>query len=72
MIVIGAYPSSFTTRPSNGESFLSDLRRALDTLAPRSIGVHLLPFYPSDGDSGFAPQSWFDELGYAASTHESR
>jgi hypothetical protein len=60
MIAIGAYASSFTKRPSDGGSFLSDLRRALDMLTPRSIGVHLLPFYPSDGDSGFAPQSWFE------------
>ncbi len=41
---------------------LSALRTALDgPLGDAVVGVHLLPFYPSSGDRGFAPLT-FDEV----------
>lgn len=40
-------------------SNLKDLQKALDTYFPRAVaGIHILPFFPSSGDRGFAPMDY--------------
>ena len=48
-IMLITYPDSF------GKN-LKELNRVMHTYFPKEIGaVHILPFYPSSGDRGFAP-----------------
>lgn len=59
MIIIGTYPRA-TGTVQWGKSHIDDARRILDMIAPPSAAVHLLPFHPSSGDDGFAPDSITD------------
>lgn len=44
------------TYPDSLGSDLKDLKFVLDTYLKDVVGgVHILPFYPSSGDRGFAP-----------------
>lgn len=54
MIVLGAYPDAVPA--TSGSKPLTALERFLARLDGR-LALHLLPFYPSDGDGGFAPSS---------------
>jgi hypothetical protein len=58
VIVIGAYPASFAVDTAP-KSAIADLTDVLDQIVPTSVGVHVLPFYPSSGDFGFAPDDWY-------------
>lgn len=58
MIIIGAYPGYLKDAHTHRSS-LSLLSELVDQLAPLSAGLHLLPFYPSSGDDGFAVDNWF-------------
>lgn len=57
MIVIGAYPDSITIA---GKSSLRALGDFLTQIVPSEAALHVLPFYPSSGDFGFAPDNWFE------------
>jgi len=49
------------TYPDSLGGNLRELRSALDAhFAGAFAGVHVLPFYPSSGDRGFAPLSYFE------------
>jgi sucrose phosphorylase len=58
VFVIGAYPKSID-RVSFGVSAIDDIRMICNQLFARSVSLHLLPFYISDGDGGFAPSDTF-------------
>ncbi|WP_442934986.1 alpha-amylase family glycosyl hydrolase [Micromonospora sp. CPCC 205558] len=60
-VIIAAYPNSITPPPGliSPKNPLQLLEEALFDLIPSGAGLHLLPFYPSDGDDGFAPRDWF-------------
>ncbi|MGA2269043.1 MAG: alpha-amylase family glycosyl hydrolase [Bryobacteraceae bacterium] len=58
MIVIGAYPDSVGVQ-RQGLSLLRSLGEFVSRLVPNGVGLHILPFYPSSGDYGFAPDDWF-------------
>lgn len=60
VLVIGTYPRCFDTYASDDASPLSELPRIFEEFTQESVGLHVLPCYPSDGDFGFAPRSWFD------------
>lgn len=68
MIVIGAYPRTFDTRVWR-LSHIGNASRAIDRLAPAQVGFHLLPFYPSSGDGGFAAD-YLDRVDHAVGTWE--
>lgn len=55
MIIIGCYADSFGF--GLGSSPISYTTDILQSLVPDDTVVHLLPFYPSSGDHGFAPDS---------------
>lgn len=59
MVIVAAYPCSFEGGSPAETSPLRELSEELDRIAPPEFGVHLLPFYPSSGDGGFAPTDWF-------------
>ncbi|WP_144118328.1 alpha-amylase family glycosyl hydrolase [Catellatospora sichuanensis] len=61
MIFLAAYPQSFSSS-HQGSTPLGDLCTQLPSIVPPSVGLHLLPFYPSEGDWGFAPNDWFSVL----------
>lgn len=42
-----------------GNSHIDDLRLICDHLLPSDVALHVLPFFPSDGDGGFAPSDPF-------------
>ncbi|WP_416978078.1 alpha-amylase family glycosyl hydrolase [Streptomyces sp. T028] len=56
MIILASYADSI---PSGKHSSLKALRSFLHSWVPPRVALHLLPFYPSDGDDGFAPSDWF-------------
>lgn len=56
MIVAGSYPAAFVANDISPLNFLLDIT---NKLLPEEIPLHLLPFYPSSGDSGFAPSDWY-------------
>ncbi len=58
LIVVTAYPGSFAIEEGAANPLL-ELEKCLDALVPRQVAVHLLPFNPSDGDWGFAPNDWY-------------
>jgi sucrose phosphorylase len=58
MIIVGAYPDGLL-REDGTRAGIADLTKFLDVTLPPEIGLHLLPFYPSSGDSGFAIDDWF-------------
>lgn len=65
MLVVGTYPDGISGGSSD-EKKLDVLSKYLDALLPPNTIVHLLPFYPSSGDYGFAPDNWYqirDDLG---------
>lgn len=55
MIIVGCYPHSFESH--QGVSPLQTTISELEVILPENAAVHLLPFYPSSGDFGFAPDS---------------
>ena len=59
-MIVAAYPQSFSLLEGASLSPLRQLERALSQLLPPGSDLHLLPFYPSDGDHGFAPNDWFN------------
>lgn len=59
MIVVGAYSNSLEME-DHVESPLAFLANQFEKILPSEIGLHLLPFYPNSGDSGFAPDDWFE------------
>ena len=59
MILLGAYPDTFPDHRT-GHS-IADLNRALTTLVPDNLPLHLLPFTLSSGDGGFAQEDWLVE-----------
>jgi sucrose phosphorylase len=61
VIVIGAYPDSVGSL--HGLSKIASLADFVRELVPKSAGLHVLPFYPSSGDAGFAPDDWFQVRG---------
>jgi sucrose phosphorylase len=58
LIVVGAYPLSFVVSDS-ARSPLAQLAQMVDQVLPENVAIHLLPFGPSSGDWGFAPDDWF-------------
>jgi len=44
----------------SAKSHIAALDEVLEDTLDRSVGVHLLPFWRSDGDGGFAVNSWTD------------
>ena len=59
MIIVGAYPRSFAADQADPLPPIRRVDAVLADLAPARTALHLLPFYPSDGDGGFAPNDWF-------------
>lgn len=59
MVIIGTYAHSANESLSAKESSLTKLYTLLSKILPKNVSVHLLPIYPSSGDSGFAPNNWF-------------
>jgi hypothetical protein len=57
MIWVTAYPGGLSSDDSS-RSPLSELAYFCRIFLPNAVGVHLLPFHPSDGDDGFAPRDW--------------
>lgn len=57
--MVGTYPRAIDA-VQWGKSYIDDVRRILDAIAPPRAAVHLLPFHPSSGDDGFAPDTIFD------------
>ena len=57
MVIIGLYPNSFQHLEIPPLRLLAT--KILPYYIPTNVGIHLLPFYPSSGDSGFAPDDWF-------------
>ena len=65
MILVGSYADGLATVHGD-HSPIRLLSAYLDAIVPDTVGVHLLPFYPSHGDFGFAIDDWFSvrpELG---------
>ena len=56
VIILGCYPQTF--RDSN-QIPLQVLLAEVNKTIPDEVGLHILPFFPSSGDSGFAPDNWF-------------
>ncbi|WP_159001080.1 alpha-amylase family glycosyl hydrolase [Streptomyces sp. SBT349] len=59
MIILGTYPNLYDRRGFEYRSAIDETHATLTYLAPPGSAFHLLPFYPSDGDGGFAPSDWF-------------
>ena len=58
MILIGCYPRTLSeNRPT---SPIQTTLQVIREVSPENVAVHLLPFYPSSGDHGFAPDSIHD------------
>jgi hypothetical protein len=58
MIWITTYPGSLKP-DARSRSPLRALIEFCDVVLPDQMGVHLLPFSPSDGDGGFAQRDWY-------------
>jgi len=59
MIIVGAYPDHvFTNSAKNNIPSLVNLRNAINCILPSEISIHILPFYFSCGDGGFAISDW--------------
>lgn len=58
MLITAAYPATFESNAADGTG-LSITLDAIEDLVPASSGLHVLPFGPSAGDSGFACNDWF-------------
>ncbi len=56
VLIVGAYPDSLASS-CNKTSPISELSEILSEFLPSEICLHLLPFYPSSGDFGFAPNT---------------
>lgn len=55
------YGVQLITYPDSLAGDLTGLRRTIDThFDGLFTGIHILPFYPSSGDRGFAPLTYFD------------
>ena len=74
MIFVTAYPGTYAVEcAASARPPLAELAACLDALAPREVGVYLLPFHPSDGDGGFAPGDWYAvDRAYGTSAHVRR
>ena len=59
MIIVGAYPN-FVQGHEPQVSRIAALNNLLTGWLPPGVAIHLLPFYPSCGDGGFASTSWMD------------
>lgn len=57
MIVIGTYAD--VVNYGSRQSTILEVANLLDSIAHREVAVHLLPFYPTSGDGGFAIDDWF-------------
>jgi len=55
MLIIGAYPKSVEN--SDKSSPINSTIKTINSLAPSESVIHLLPFCPSSGDFGFAPDN---------------
>jgi len=58
VLIIGTYADGVALQSLNA-SKIADLTAFLDVVAPAHVGIHLLPFYPTSGDGGFAIDDWF-------------
>ncbi len=58
MIIVGAYPDQVFTN-ENDYPTLEYLKRFINALLPSDIVLHILPFYQSCGDGGFAIANWY-------------
>lgn len=56
MLIVGAYAEQFTPDPEN--SPFQQLFDFLEKWLPSGTGLHLLPIWDSNGDGGFAVNSW--------------
>jgi Glycosidases len=58
LLIIGAYPKSFIDHTSSSD--IRALGEFLDSTMNPSVGVHILPFWMSEGDGGFSLSSWHE------------
>lgn len=55
LIILARYPIDTMPSPRTPLDFI---RADLDGFAPKEVALHLLPFFPSSGDDGFAIDAW--------------
>lgn len=59
MIIVGTYPDQVSTGIlSRDTPSLVSLKKIINDILPLEIALHILPFYPSCGDGGFAITDW--------------
>jgi sucrose phosphorylase len=59
MIIVGAYPDHVSTGILSPDTqSLVRLKKIVNDILPHEIALHILPFYPSCGDGGFAITDW--------------
>ncbi|MGW4828912.1 hypothetical protein ACWEOG_15120 [Amycolatopsis japonica] len=58
LLIVAAHPTSVPQRPRSAKSPLGAFIEFAEEHLSRGLVIHLLPFYPSDGEGGFAPSDW--------------
>ena len=58
LIIVGIYPDQIPSYESTDKSSLSILKDEINDLLPNEVALHILPFYETCGDGGFAISNW--------------
>jgi len=69
MLIVGTYADGLASDESSAPA-IPRLTKLLDLMLPPQVAIHLLPFYPSSGDGGFAIDDLFSVLPYLGTWHD--
>lgn len=58
MLIVGTYADGLMQDDTPAPA-IPRLTKFINSILPAEVAIHLLPFYPSSGDGGFAIDDWF-------------